>query len=93
MLRRTDDDHVALYEGESTWTYRDFAALCAARAVYLLERRKSGPFHIGVLLDNRIDFPLWIGACALAGATLVGLNGTRRGQTSSGISTTVIASL
>ncbi|NKR93243.1 AMP-binding protein [Rhodococcus hoagii] len=80
LLRRADDDRVALYEGDRSWTYREFVELCAARAAYLLERRRPGPFHVGVLLDNRVDFPLWIGACALAGATFVGLNGTRRGR-------------
>ncbi|MCD2152599.1 long-chain-fatty-acid--CoA ligase [Rhodococcus cerastii] len=79
LLRRAQDDGIALHEGDRSWTYREFVELCAARAAYLLERRKPGPFHIGVLLENRIDFPLWIGACALAGATSVGLNGTRRG--------------
>ncbi|CAM3093897.1 AMP-binding protein [Prescottella defluvii] len=80
LLRRAHDDGVALYEGEQAWTYREFVGLCAARAAYLLDRRRPGPFHVGVLLDNRVDFPLWIGACALAGATFVGLNGTRRGR-------------
>jgi fatty-acyl-CoA synthase len=80
LRRRAQDDAVALYEGDRSWTYREFVELCSERAAYLLAHRRPGPFHVGVLLDNRIDFPLWIGACALAGATFVGLNGTRRGS-------------
>lgn len=76
---RAKDDHTALYFGEQRWTYRDYVQLCSQRAQYLLSARKSGPFHVGVLLDNVPEFAFWLGACAIAGATLVGLNSTRRG--------------
>ena len=39
-----------------------------------------GPFHIGVLLDNVPEYLFWLGAAALAGATVVGINPTRRGD-------------
>ncbi|MCL2536032.1 MAG: AMP-binding protein, partial [Nocardiaceae bacterium] len=79
VRRRADDDNIALYEGDRQWTYREFVALCAERAQFLLDRRRPGPFHVGILMDNRAEFPFWMGACALAGATMVGLNCTRRG--------------
>ena len=42
-------------------------------------RRRPGPFHVGVLLDNVPEFTLWLGGAALAGAVVVGINPTRRG--------------
>jgi len=41
--------------------------------------RRPGPFHIGVLLDNVPDYLFWLGGAALSGATVVGINPTRRG--------------
>ena len=65
---------------DQRWSYREFVKDCAQRAAYLLNARdETKPFHIAVLLDNVPEYPLWLGACALAGATLVGLNPTRRG--------------
>jgi len=42
--------------------------------------RLPGPFHIGVLLDNVPDYLFWLGGAALGGATVVGINPTRRGE-------------
>jgi fatty-acyl-CoA synthase len=42
--------------------------------------RRPGPFHIGVLLDNVPDYLFWLGGAALSGATVVGINPTRRGE-------------
>ena len=76
---RANDDNTALLHGDSCWSYREFVALCAQRADWLLANRREGPFHVGIPLDNVPEFPFWIGACALAGATMVGINSTRRG--------------
>ncbi|HLS80666.1 MAG TPA: AMP-binding protein, partial [Steroidobacter sp.] len=73
------DRRPALCFEDDRWSYDELAAACARRAHYLLADRQPGPFHIGVLLDNVPEFVFWIGACALAGATLVALNPTRRG--------------
>src|SRR5205814_2228416 len=52
------------------------------RAALAVELREDGKqFHIGVLLDNVPDYIFWLGAAALAGATLVGINSTKRGAT------------
>ncbi len=40
----------------------------------------AAPFHVGALLDNGPDFAVLLGAVALCGATLVGINPTRRGH-------------
>jgi acyl-CoA synthetase (AMP-forming)/AMP-acid ligase II len=52
---------------------------CSERARLLLENRREGPFHVGILLENVPEFPMLLGAAALAGAAIVGINPTRRG--------------
>ncbi|MFD3697142.1 AMP-binding protein [Streptomyces sp. NPDC058646] len=52
----------------------------AARAALLVDLMPPGAEpHIGVLLDNVPEFPHWLGAAALAGAAVAGINPTRRG--------------
>lgn len=80
LLRRADDDGTALLFEDRRWSYRDYIRDCTARAHWLLARRRPGPFHLGVLLDNDPEYPLWLGAAALAGAVVVGINPTRRGE-------------
>ncbi|WP_338696890.1 AMP-binding protein [Streptomyces sp. Q6] len=60
--------------------HHDVAAGAAARAALLgdLLPRGAEP-HVGVLLDNTPEFPQWLGAAALAGAAVAGINPTRRG--------------
>lgn len=75
LLARADDDHAGLvFEGRS-WTWRAVVQESADRAAVL-----SPGDHVGLLLDNLPDYVFWLGACALRGATLVGLNSTRRGE-------------
>jgi fatty-acyl-CoA synthase len=76
---RAGDDNTALRFEDAGWTYREYVAACAERAALLEELRRPGPFHVGVLLDNVPEFPMWLGAAALAGAVVVGVNPTRRG--------------
>ena len=40
----------------------------------------TSPFHVGVLLDNVPEYVFLLGGAALAGATVVGINPTRRGD-------------
>ena len=80
LIARADDPNPALAFEEQHWSYAEFVRACAERAAYLLDsRRQGGPFHVGVLLENVPEFPMWLGAAALAGATIVGINPTRRG--------------
>ncbi|MDK9500608.1 AMP-binding protein [Streptomyces katrae] len=52
----------------------------AARAALLADLLPAGAEpHVGVLLDNTPEFPSWLGAAALAGAAVAGINPTRRG--------------
>jgi fatty-acyl-CoA synthase len=66
---------------EGQWmTYGEYVQAACDRAAWLLDIRNPGPFHVGVLLDNVPEFPIFYAACALAGATLVGINPTRQGE-------------
>ena len=56
-----------------------FRAACA-RAALLAELLPGAAYpHVGLLLENTPEYVLWLQACALAGATAVGVNPTRRG--------------
>src|SRR4051812_2601650 len=77
---RADDDGIALLFEEERWTWRDFVDAAGQRADWLLANRQAGPFHIGLLLENVPEYPLLLSAAALVGATVVGINPTRRGD-------------
>jgi fatty-acyl-CoA synthase len=79
VLARAEDDGVALLFEDRRMTYREYVDACIGRAHWLLEQRRPGPFHVGVLLENVPEFPILLGAAAIAGATVVGINSTRRG--------------
>ncbi|MEV6162214.1 AMP-binding protein [Streptomyces sp. NPDC052052] len=79
LLARAGDDHPGLLTRERSWTWDEVVAESAARASWATELRTEGPFHIGVLLDNVPEFIFWLGAAALSGAAVVGINPTRRG--------------
>ncbi|WP_106967952.1 AMP-binding protein, partial [Streptomyces aurantiacus] len=61
-------------------SHHQVAAGAAARAALLRDllspRREP---HIGILLDNTPEYPLWLSAAALAGVAVAGINPTRRG--------------
>src|SRR5262245_7238267 len=76
---RAGDEHPAILFEDDSWSYADYASACAERATLLAELRRPGPFHVGVLLDNVPEFAMWLGAAAVAGAVVVGVNPTRRG--------------
>lgn len=78
---RATDDGVALKADGRTYTYREWVQCCADRAaLWEALRDPQRPPHIGVLLDNVAEFTMWLGAAALTGATVVGINPTRRGE-------------
>ena len=79
LVARADDDHPAILFEDETISYRALIAEAAARAALLRDARRDGPFHVGVLLENVPEFVFWLGAAALAGAAVVGINPTRRG--------------
>jgi fatty-acyl-CoA synthase len=81
LLRaQVDNTDTALVYEDQRLSYREYVQACAQRAGWLLaQRRQDRAFHVGVLLDNVPEHLMWLGACALSGATLVGLNPTRQG--------------
>jgi fatty-acyl-CoA synthase len=80
LLQRADDDHTAIeFEGR-TWTWADVVGEARRRAAMLTAARVDGPFHVGVLLDNVPEYLFMLAAAGLCGATIVGINPTRRDQ-------------
>jgi fatty-acyl-CoA synthase len=76
---RVSDERIALRFEDSHWTYAEYVDQCVSRAAWLRAHRTDGPFHVGVLLDVVPEYSMWLGAAALAGAVVVGINPTRRG--------------
>ncbi|MFC9790794.1 AMP-binding protein [Rhodococcus sp. NPDC127528] len=77
---RAEDDHPGLLFEDERWTWREVVRECNARASALSALRRPGEqFHVGVLLENVPEYIFLIGAAALSGATLIGINSTRRG--------------
>ena len=80
LLARADDANPGLVFEDRQWTWAEHLQECADRAAMLRSLRRPGPFHIGVLMDNVPEFSFLLGGAALAGAVVVGLNTTRRGE-------------
>lgn len=79
FARRAGDSHTAMLFEDESYTYAQLVEAAAARASLAASLRRDGPFHIGVLLDNIPEFPMWYGAAAFGRSTIVGINPTRRG--------------
>jgi fatty-acyl-CoA synthase len=86
LLRRADDDRLALRCDDDSWSWRELVAAARARAALMLARQASvpgldgGQLHVGVLLENTMEYVAWIYGASLARVTLVGINPTRRGS-------------
>jgi fatty-acyl-CoA synthase len=85
LLRRNAVDHTiasrpAVRFEDKLWTHGEYVANARRWANLFLANRPAGPFHVGVLLDNTPEYLFAFGGAALAGATVVGLNHTRRGD-------------
>lgn len=79
LLARAEDDHPALLFGDESLSWREVVTGARRRAGVLAALRRPGPWHVGVLMDNDPEYLLLIAAAALCGATVVGVNPTRRG--------------
>ncbi|CAM5435912.1 AMP-binding protein [Streptomyces aurantiogriseus] len=80
VAARWGDHRPGLWCEDDVLTHHQFAVGAAARAALLADLLPPGvPPHIGVLLDNTPEFPLWLAGAALAGAAAAGINPTRRG--------------
>ncbi|MPY57771.1 long-chain-fatty-acid--CoA ligase [Streptomyces spongiae] len=80
VAARWGDHRPGLWFEDRVLSHHETAAGAAARAALLAELLPPGAEpHVGVLLDNTPEYPLWIAAAALAGAAVAGINPTRRG--------------
>ncbi|GAA3825966.1 long-chain-fatty-acid--CoA ligase [Streptomyces coacervatus] len=80
VAERWGDHRPGLWCEDLVLTHHETAAGAAARAALLADLLPPGAEpHVGVLLDNTPEYPLWLGAAALAGAAVAGINPTRRG--------------
>lgn len=81
LRERAEDDHVGVAYGDFSWTWRAHVAEAAAEAAAVIAIADlDRPLHVGVLLGNTPDMLRSMGAAALGGYVLAGLNTTRRGD-------------
>ena len=81
LARRRGDQHPGLLFEDQTYTWAQVVEECEKRAVVLNRlRRPDRRFHVGVLLENVPDYIFLLGGAAMCGATIVGINPTRRGE-------------
>ncbi|MEU9798349.1 AMP-binding protein [Streptomyces sp. NPDC051000] len=80
IARQWGDHRPGLKHEHAVLSRHRTAQEAAARAALLVDLLppEAEP-HLGVLLDNTPEFPFWLGAAALAGAAVAGINPTRRG--------------
>ncbi|HEY7489288.1 MAG TPA: AMP-binding protein [Streptosporangiaceae bacterium] len=82
LLDRADDEHLGLLFEDESYTWADVVRAAKARAALIADNGigdYARPAHVGVLLENVPEYVFWIGAAALTGSTVVGVNPTRRG--------------
>lgn len=79
VSRALDDDQALVFE-DRVWSWREVVAESVKRAELLRSLRLPGPFHVGVLLENTPEYVFFLFGAALCGATIVGINPTRRGE-------------
>src|SRR5215469_10103454 len=80
LLARAEDDNTALLFEDQRWSWRELVREAAVRSALLQQHRpRERPWHVGVLLENTPEYIFLIAGAALCGATLVGINPTRRG--------------
>ena len=80
VLARRDDASLGLVLEDRNWSWSEVVAESLARAALLDSIRGPGPFHVGVLLENVPEYVFLLLGSALCGATVVGINPTRRGD-------------
>lgn len=80
VQRQWGDHRPGLRYQDTVLSHHQVASGAAVRAALLADLLSAGGEpHLGVLLDNTPEFPLWLSAAALAGAAVAGINPTRRG--------------
>ena len=75
-------DRLFMYFEEERLTFGDYLTWCSRYANMFLKvkaEKKPDRFHVGVLMLNYPELMISLGACALAGATLSGINTGQKG--------------
>jgi fatty-acyl-CoA synthase len=82
LLEHTQDHGLGAIDVDNTrWSWAQLVARATrVGAVASKILREQDPPHIGVLLPNGLDYLDWLSGAALIGATVVGINPTRRGE-------------
>ncbi|HEX4863897.1 MAG TPA: AMP-binding protein [Acidimicrobiales bacterium] len=81
ILSREIDDTTAFLFADRSWSFREAVAEFRRRAVVAENFIDlPGPPHVGVLLDNGPEYLFWLGAAAISGRAVVGINSTYRGE-------------
>jgi fatty-acyl-CoA synthase len=78
LLERAGDDGGGIRTDERSWSWAAVVEEAAARAACFADLGVAGR-HVGVLLPNVPEFVFLLGAAALSGSVVVGINPTRRG--------------
>ena len=76
---RATDPNPGIRTDDAVWTWAEVVAESAARAA-LFEALGVRGRHVGVLLENVPEYVFLLGAAALSGTVIVGINPTRRGD-------------
>jgi fatty-acyl-CoA synthase len=81
FLTRAEDDNPGLLFEDAVWSWRGVLREAAVRSAVQQQFRPSDdrPWHVGVLLENTPEYVFQIAGAAFSGATIVGINPTRRG--------------
>jgi fatty-acyl-CoA synthase len=80
VAARAEDDRTGVADATGCWTWREAVHEGAARGALARSLIGDGLPHVGILLPNGPEFLFWLNAVALAGAAMVGINPTRRGE-------------
>ena len=80
VAARAHDDRTGVLDASGQWTWAQAVEAGATRGALALSLGGDGPFHVGVLLPNGPEYLFWLNGAALAGAAIVGINPTRRGD-------------
>ncbi len=80
LVARAQDDRTGVMDADGRWTWRQAVQEGATRGALARSLFADAKPHIGVLLPNGAEYLFWLNGAALAGAAIVGINLTRRGE-------------
>ncbi|HEY3843919.1 MAG TPA: AMP-binding protein [Acidimicrobiales bacterium] len=80
VAARANDDRPAVLDASGRWSWRQAVAEGSTRGALARSLCADRLPHVGVLLPNGPEYLFWLNGAALAGAAIVGINPTRRGD-------------